>query len=82
MASVYLLLGIPMFLWSVIFGLYHWIDSYRSGVPKTAGVIMLAALPLILSVEMLLQAINIDIQSAPRNQVKAHTAGYRNEKMD
>ena len=82
MASVYLLLGIPMFLWSVIFGLYHWIDSYRSGVPKTAGVIMLAALPLILSVEMLLQAINIDIQSAQRNQAKAHTAGYRNEKMD
>ena len=66
MASVYLLLGVPMLLWSFIFGLYHWIDSYRSGVPKAAGVIMLAALPLILSVEMLLQAINIDIQNTQR----------------
>ncbi len=66
MASVYLLLGIPMFFWSFIYGSYQWIDSFRSGVPKTAGVIMLAALPLILSVEMLLQAINIDIHNVQR----------------
>ena len=64
MASVYLMLGIPLFLWAVIFGAYHWIDSYLSNVPKTAGTIMLAALPLIVSVEMLLQAVNIDIQNA------------------
>lgn len=67
MASIYLLLGVPMFLWSFIYGIYQWIDSWQSGIPKTAGVIMLAALPLILSVEMLLQAINIDIQSIQRN---------------
>ena len=66
MASVYLLLGVPMFLWSFIYGTWQWIDSCRSGVPKTAGVIMLAAMPLILSVEMLLQAVSIDIQNAPK----------------
>jgi glycosyltransferase involved in cell wall biosynthesis len=68
MASVYLLLGIPLFLWGFVFGLFQWIDSSLSGVPKSAGTIMLAALPLILSVEMLLQAINIDIHSAQQNQ--------------
>ena len=66
MASVYLLIGVPLFLWGFIFGILEWIDSYVHGVPKTAGTIMVAALPLILSVEMLLQAIHIDIQNIPR----------------
>lgn len=68
MASIYLLLGIPMFLWSFIYGICQWINSYQTGIPKTAGSIMLAALPLILSVEMLLQAINIDIHNIPKNK--------------
>lgn len=66
MASVYLLLGIPLFFFGLFFGLFHWIDSAVNGVPKTAGTIMVAALPMILSVEMLLQAIHIDIQNIPR----------------
>ena len=78
MASVYLLLGIPMFLWSFIFGLYHWIDSYRTGIPKATGVIMLAALPLILSVEMLLQAINIDIHNVPARKDRLESESGRN----
>ncbi|MBN1846556.1 MAG: glycosyltransferase family 2 protein [Sedimentisphaerales bacterium] len=66
MASVYLLLGVPMFLWGLIFGILQWVDSYRHGVPKTAGTVMLAALPLIIAFEMLLGAISIDIQNVPR----------------
>jgi len=68
LASVYLLLGVPLFLWGVLFGLAEWLDSYARGVPKTAGTIMLAALPLIVSFEMLLQAIGIDIHSVPRKR--------------
>ncbi len=67
MASVYLVTGIPLFLWGVLFGLYQWIDSVAAGTPKTAGTIMLAALPLILALEMLLQAVNIDIQRSQQN---------------
>ena len=65
MGSVYLMLGLPMFFWGVLFGGYQWVDSCISGEIKTAGTIMVAALPLILAVEMLLQAINIDIQNIP-----------------
>ena len=68
MASVYILLGIPMFLWGVLFGAVEWYDSYANNIPKTAGTIMLAALPLIISFEMLLQAINIDIHNVPRKK--------------
>ena len=66
MASVYLLLGLPMFLFGVTYGILEWIDSIIHGVTKTAGTIMLSALPIIVSFQMLLQAINLDIHSIPR----------------
>lgn len=66
MASIYLLIGLPMFAWGVVWGAYEWIESLVTGVPRTAGTIMLVALPTILSFQMLLQAIQIDIASVPR----------------
>jgi dolichol-phosphate mannosyltransferase len=66
MASVYLLFGLPLFLWGAIFGAVEWVDSSVSGIPKTAGTIMVAALPLILGFEMLLQAVHIDIFNVPK----------------
>lgn len=65
MASVYLLIGLPVFTGSVIFGAFKWYDSFVTGTPRTAGTIMLVALPIIVSFQMLLQAIQIDIDSVP-----------------
>lgn len=66
MASVYMLLGIPMFLFGVLFGIWEWLDSVINGTVKTAGTIMLVALPVIVSFQMLLQAVSIDINSVPK----------------
>ncbi|MBN1456381.1 MAG: glycosyltransferase family 2 protein [Sedimentisphaerales bacterium] len=66
MASVYILVGLPLFLWGLIFGIVEWADSIRTGVPRHTGAIMLCVLPLIVSIEILLQAINIDIRNVPR----------------
>lgn len=66
MASVYMLLGLPMFIFSLSFGCWMWADSIISHTPKSAGTIMVVALPLIVSFQMLLQAVQIDIQSVPR----------------
>ncbi len=66
MASVYILVGLPMFVFGVFFGLIEWIDSIINNTVKTAGTIMLVALPIIVSFQMLLQAISIDINSIPR----------------
>jgi glycosyltransferase involved in cell wall biosynthesis len=70
MASVYLLFGIPMFLFGVGKGTYEWFDSIVNGVPRTAGTIMLVALPIILGFQMLLNAISIDINSVPTRPEK------------
>jgi glycosyltransferase involved in cell wall biosynthesis len=66
MASVYMLLGLPMFIFGVILGINEWIMSILTGVIRSPGTIMLTALPIIISFQMLLQAINIDINSTPR----------------
>lgn len=68
MASVYILLGMPMFIFGTIFGIIEWLDSAINETTKPAGTIMLVALPIIVSFQMLLQAINIDINSVPKRE--------------
>lgn len=68
MASVYILAGVPLLTFGLVFGVAQWIDSIVSGTPKTAGTIMVAALPIILAFQMLLQAIQIDIDRTPRGK--------------
>jgi glycosyltransferase involved in cell wall biosynthesis len=66
MASLYLLIGLPLFLWGVGFGAFEWGRSVTTGVGRSTGTIMLSVLPMVISFEMLLQAINIDITNVPR----------------
>lgn len=68
MASVYILVGIPLFIVSVLFGIKEWVESMVTGIPRTAGTIMLIALPIIVSFQMILQAIQIDIGSVPKKK--------------
>ena len=64
MASIYLLLGIPLVMFGVLFGIYRWSMAIIYNVENTAGTIMLVALPIILGVQFLLQAIQIDIRDS------------------
>lgn len=66
MASVYIMIGLPMFLFGITLGVIEWIKSIISGEPRSAGTIMLVALPIIVSFQMLLQAVQIDISSVPK----------------
>ncbi|MCL7715266.1 glycosyltransferase family 2 protein [Stenotrophomonas mori] len=68
-ASVELGLGLVLLLGGTAFGLRHWIGSSDSGVPATAGTVMLAALPIIIGVQMLLSWLNFDVAAEPRTPV-------------
>jgi len=65
MVSVYTLVGIPLLLWGIGYGLFKWIQNYYLGVETPAGTVMLSVLPLILGTQFMLAAINIDIESTP-----------------
>lgn len=65
-ASLYILAGVPLLAFGLIEGISQWLASEASGVPRTAGTVMLAAMPTILGFQLLLQAVAHDVQAAPR----------------
>jgi hypothetical protein len=68
--SLFLVTGMPLVAYGLLFGLYHWIDSYRRNVLTPTGTVMLAVLPLILGFQLLLQGLVLDIQAAPRRPLQ------------
>jgi len=63
-ATIELIFGTLFLLFGTTYGL-HWLLTRASGQPASPGVVMAAALPIIVGVQMLLQAINFDVLNAP-----------------
>ena len=68
-ASVELLLGLPLLLFGVVFGLWQWIYGHQHAVEASAGTVMLSGLPIIVGVQLVLAFLNYDIASVPRNAI-------------
>lgn len=66
LASLELLLALPLIAWGLGFGSWRWWVSAHSGEAATAGTVMLAALPLIIGSQLLLSWLNHDVASEPR----------------
>lgn len=64
-ATVELMMGLPLLAFGVCFGAIHWWRSAVDLVPSTAGTVMLAALPTIIGVQLLLSWLNFDVASEP-----------------
>jgi len=70
-ASLYIVFGLVLTLFGTVWGLWHFLISAQSGVVATTGTVMIAVLPLIVGVQLLLQAVTLDIQSAPTTPLHA-----------
>ena len=66
MASVQLLLGIPLIAFGGVFGITQWIEAERLETSASAGTVMLAALPIIVGFQFLLFFLSYDMQNVPR----------------
>jgi dolichol-phosphate mannosyltransferase len=64
-ASLEWIIGPLMILFSLIFGISEWQKSTVTGVSATAGTVMLAALPMIVGIQMILSALSYDIENMP-----------------
>lgn len=64
-ASVNFLAGFFLFTFGVVFGGWIWLANARHGVVTTSGTVMLAALPVILGLQLLLSFLSYDIAAAP-----------------
>ncbi|MFQ5943717.1 MAG: glycosyltransferase family 2 protein [Anaerolineales bacterium] len=65
--SIYVLGGIPLLAFGLIFGIINWIRFSTLGVAAPTGTVMLATLPVILGFQLLLSAIGADLQAVPTN---------------
>ena len=66
MMSLYLMIGIPLLLFGGIFGGIKWVDYASRNIPAPTGTVMLPTLSVILGIQILLSAIEIDMNSMPR----------------
>jgi dolichol-phosphate mannosyltransferase len=64
--ALFILAGLPLFIWGVGFGAYAWWHSAREGVFASTGVVMVSVLPLLIGFELLLNALVLDIHESPR----------------
>lgn len=69
MMSIYLLTGIPLLLFGLIFGITKWIQYYNIGQAAPTGTVILPTLSVILAIQILLSAIEIDLNAAPRKAI-------------
>jgi hypothetical protein len=65
-ASLELIIGSVLFLFGLIFGFYKWYLSFFTGEITSSGTVMLSALPVIIGFQLLLSALNFDIQNVPK----------------
>ncbi len=66
MISIYLLCGLPLLLFGLIFGGYKWIQYARLGIAAPTGTVILPTLSVLLGIQLLLSAIESDLRSVPR----------------
>ncbi|MFN3521881.1 MAG: glycosyltransferase family 2 protein [Phenylobacterium sp.] len=67
-ATVELISGLAAVLFGVGYAL-HWLAVRNPGQAASAGVVMAASLPLIIGVQLLLQAVNFDVLNTPTRPI-------------
>lgn len=74
-ASLNLVLGTSLLAFGSVFGAVRWIQSYEGGFVSTPGTVMLAALPILLGLQMLLSFLSHDVAMVPTAAI--HPKLYR-----
>jgi dolichol-phosphate mannosyltransferase len=64
-ASLYIVTCIPLLSFGFIFGISKWIEYASQNIPAPTGTVMLPTLSVILGIQILLSAIEIDMKSTP-----------------
>jgi len=70
-ATLQLFLGVILLAIGIVFGISEWRVSAASGVPATAGTVILAALPIIIGSQMLISFLNFDTGNVPKTPLQA-----------
>ncbi len=69
--SLYIIIGIPLLSFGLLFGTIKWIEYASRDIPAPTGTVMLPTLSVILGIQIMLSAIEIDINSTPRKPLSS-----------
>jgi glycosyltransferase involved in cell wall biosynthesis len=65
-ASLYILFGLPLFLFGVVYGIVKYIKYASHDVPAPTGTVVIPTLLIILGFQLLLSAANYDVANYPK----------------
>ncbi len=68
--SLYIITGVPLFVFGIIFGSLKWWQYSSADVAAPTGTIMLVTLSIILGFQLVLQAVQFDIITSPKSKRK------------
>ena len=74
--GAFIVAGVPLFTFGLVFGVWHWVTRMGTLTPTPTGTLLLAALPLVLGFQLLLQAWVMDIANVPS---RSRWAGLRRD---
>ncbi|PYQ20478.1 MAG: glycosyl transferase family 2 [Acidobacteria bacterium] len=63
--SVFILAGVPLLVFGVLWSGYHWYLSWATNVVASTGTVIIGTLAIILAFQLLLQAVVLDVQNEP-----------------
>jgi dolichol-phosphate mannosyltransferase len=69
LASIELPLGVSLFTFGALFGAWHWLLSAKGGFSTPNGTIMIAALTILMGMQLILAFLSFDIASVPRRPI-------------
>ena len=68
-ASIELMVGALLICFGGVYGLNHWIASSREGIATPAGTVMLAAMPILLGLQLILSFFSYDVAQVPSRAI-------------
>ena len=66
MTSIYMLIGVPLLAFGLIFGIVKWIHYASMNVPAPTGTVMLPTLSVLVAIQILLSAVELDLRAVPK----------------
>jgi dolichol-phosphate mannosyltransferase len=69
LASIELPFGAGLLIFGATYGVHHWLMSAKMGTVTPAGTVMVAALPVLMGVQLILAFLAYDIASVPRRPI-------------
>lgn len=80
LASIELPVGSALLGFGSIYGGYYWVHSAQAGVSTPVGTVMIAALPVLMGLQLILAFLSYDISSIPQRPLHSRRTSKTNKK--